>query len=250
MSPAFVPLPDTVVMVPARLASQRFPRKLLHKIEGRPLILWTAERLKSELPGWRVVYAVAEVELQAVLADQGFETVMTDPGLASGTDRLAAANEVVGARFIINVQADEPLVKGSEVALLARLVQGDFDLSTLATPFRTQEDFLNPNRVKVVCAEDGGACYFSRSPIPHSREGIPLGGGEALWHLGLYAYRAEALQRFSSLPPSRLEQIEKLEQLRALENGMRIAVGVVEAGGIGIDTPEDVARFIEAKGSH
>lgn len=242
------PPSDTVVMVPARLASQRFPQKLLHEIEGRPLILWTADRLRSELPGWRVVYAVADEELRSVLEAEGCETVMTDPALASGTDRLAAANKEVGARFVINVQADEPLVKGSEVRLLAELVRGDFDISTLATPFRSHEDFLNPNRVKVVCGNDGQAFYFSRSPIPHSRDGDELGGGEGLWHLGLYAYRAEALERFSSLPPSRLESLEKLEQLRALENGMRIAVGVVDGGGIGIDTLEDVERFKRAKG--
>ena len=237
---------DTVVMVPARLASQRFPRKLLHEIAGCPLILWTARRLKSELPRWRVVFAVAEDELREVLEGEGFEVVLTDPSLPSGADRLAAANAQIGASYIVNVQADEPLVKGSEVALLADLVKGEVDLATLATRFRSEEDFLNPNRVKVVCDDAGRALYFSRSPIPFSRDGNTLGGGEALWHLGLYAYRAEALERFSKLPSSRLEMIEKLEQLRALENGMRIAVGVVGEGGIGVDTPDDVERFLAA----
>lgn len=234
---------DTVVMVPARLASQRFPRKLLHEIGGRPLILWTADRLRLELPGWRVVYAVADDELRSVLEAEGCEIVMTDPSLASGTDRLAAANKKIGAGYVINVQADEPLVNGAEVRLLAELVHGAVDLSTLATPFRSEADFRNSNRVKVVCDHLGRALYFSRSPIPYSRDEAELGGGEALWHLGLYAYRAEALERFSRLSPTRLEKIEKLEQLRALENGMRIAVGVVEKGGIGIDTLEDVERF-------
>lgn len=245
--PPVVP-PGLAIIVPARLASQRFPRKLLHPIAGKPLVLWTAERLRHQLPGWPVHFAVAEAELAEVLDSAGFQTVLTDPGLQSGTDRLAEANRVIGAEFVVNVQADEPLVKAHEVALLADLVQGPADLATLATPFRTQEDFANPNRVKVVRDGAGNALYFSRSPIPHSRDGVAFGGGVALWHLGLYAYRAAALERFSNLPPARLEQIEKLEQLRALEHGLRIAVGVVESGGIGVDAPEDVPRFLAAAG--
>lgn len=239
---------DTAVLVPARLASQRFPGKLLFPIAGKPLILWTAERLRSELPGWPVFFAVADAELADVLESAGFSTVMTDPDLQSGTDRLAEANRQLKSPFVINVQADEPLVHGSEVALLAKLIRGEADIATLATPFHLDSDFRNPNRVKVVCDAAGRALYFSRSPIPHSRDGVALGGGVALWHLGLYAYRAESLERFAGLPPSRLEQIEKLEQLRALEDGMRIAVGEIASGGIGIDAPEDVDRFLAAVG--
>jgi 3-deoxy-manno-octulosonate cytidylyltransferase (CMP-KDO synthetase) len=238
----------TAILVPARLASQRFPRKLLHPIAGKPLILWTAERLRQALPGWPVHFAVAEEELAAVLREEGFSALLTDPDLPSGTDRLAAANRELGAEFVINVQADEPLVTAREVELLDGLIRGEADIATLATPFRHEEDFRNPNRVKVVRDLAGRALYFSRSPIPRSREAEALGGGVALWHLGLYAYRAEVLERFASLPPSPLEQIEKLEQLRALENGFRLAVGVVEEGGIGIDTPEDVPRFLAAAG--
>lgn len=241
------PPPDgTAIIVPARLNSHRFPRKLLHRVHGKPLVLWTAERLRSELPGWTVVFAVGEEELAEVIAEAGFRTVLTDPELPSGTDRLAAANAEVGADFVINVQADEPLVKASEVALLADLIRGEVEMATLATPFRDDADFRNPNRVKVVRNAQGIALYFSRSPIPYSRHGQPLGADCALWHLGLYAYRADFLKRFSALPPGRLEQIERLEQLRALENGWRIAVGVVEQGGIGIDVPEDVERFLDA----
>ncbi|MFP4283385.1 MAG: 3-deoxy-manno-octulosonate cytidylyltransferase [Opitutales bacterium] len=240
----FPPPPEAVVLVPARLASQRFPRKLLHPIRGKPLVLWTAERLAKELPGWPVVFAVGEEELATVLEGAGFRCVRTDPALPSGTDRLAAANTEIGARYVINVQADEPLVEGADVALLAELVRGEAEMATLATPFEREEDFRNSHRVKVVCAQDGRALYFSRSPIPYSRDGSALGGGRALLHLGLYAYRAEALARFAGLPPSPLEQIEKLEQLRALEDGFRIAVGTVARAGVGIDAPEDVPRFL------
>lgn len=233
----------TSIIVPARLASQRFPRKLLHPVAGKPIILWTAERIAREAPEFPLWFAVAEAELAEVLDAAGFRCVMTDPDLPSGTDRIAAANSEIGAERVINVQADEPLVRGEDLRLLDRLLDSGADLATVGVRFTSQADFLNPARVKVVRAVNGNALYFSRSPIPHRREGTDAGYAHALWHLGLYAYTAEFLGLFSRLKPSPLEQLEKLEQLRALENGYRIAVGEVESGGIGIDTPEDAEEF-------
>lgn len=236
---------DTAIVVPARLASQRFPRKLLHPIRGKPIILWTAGRIAAELPEYPLYFAVAETELAEVLQGAGFQIVMTDPDLPSGTDRLAAANRAIGAGRVLNVQADEPLVRGEDVRLMDRLLDGEVDLVTVATPFRSAEEFQSPSRVKVIRDTKGHALYFSRAPIPFDRESPENSHGQALWHLGLYGYSADFLAAFAGIPQGRLEQIEKLEQLRALENGYRIAVGVVEEGGIGIDTPEDAEIFAQ-----
>lgn len=237
---------ETAIIVPARLGSTRFPRKLLHRVRGKPVILWTAERLRTEVPELPLYFAVAEQELAEVLAAEGFQTVLTDPDLPSGTDRLAAANRVVRAGNIINVQADEPLVTGAHIRLLRTTLQQGNDLATLATPFLNTADLNNPNKVKVVCAANGRALYFSRAPIPWDRDGQGAGPAAALWHMGLYAYTAEFLATFSQLPQGTLEQIEKLEQLRALENGYTIGVGITAQSNIGIDTPEDITTFLNS----
>jgi 3-deoxy-manno-octulosonate cytidylyltransferase (CMP-KDO synthetase) len=167
----------------------------------------------------------------------------------SGTDRIAEANRTVRADRVINVQADEPLVTGRQIRTLAELIAGPVAMATLATPFRRIVDFYNPNQVKVVMRRDGRALYFSRSRLPFSRDlGLTI---DDAWvqshpcrrHLGLYAYQADLLERFASLPPGELEQIERLEQLRVLENGYDIAVGLTEEAGIGVDVPEDAVRF-------
>lgn len=242
---------ELAILVPARLASTRFPKKLLHPIRGKPLILWVAERLAAEARGIPVWFAVDAPELRKVLEAAGQRVVMTDPAHASGTDRLAEANRVVGARKVINVQGDEPLVTGEQVRQLAALLEVGFPMGTLATRFRRPEDFLNPNQVKVVWAHEVGALFFTRSPVPHPRD---LGGPGAVteaWlerhpchrHLGLYAYDAEFLEAFASWPPGRLEQVERLEQLRVLERGHRIGVAETPTPTIGVDTVEDVEAF-------
>lgn len=176
---------------------------------------------------------------------------MTRLDHASGTDRIAEANRTVRADLVINVQADEPLVSADQIRLLAALVAGPADMATLATQFTSAEDFRNPNQVKVVCDREGRARYFSRSPIPYPRD---LGGQpDDAWvaahpcfrHLGLYAYKAALLQDFAGLPLGKLEEIERLEQLRVLENGRSIAVGFTTDPTIGVDTPEDAAKFEE-----
>ena len=243
---------DVAIIVPCRLESTRFPRKLLHQIKRKPLVLWVAERIRSEAPGFPLFFAVDDPLLAEPLESAGFKTIMTSVRHQSGTDRIAEANAIVRAGRVVNVQADEPLVTGDQIRRLAELVAGPADMATMATPFARAVDFANPNQVKVVLRNDGRAMYFSRLPIPYARE--KAGRGDDAWvaanpcylHLGLYSYKAGLLERFASLPVGRLEQIEKLEQLRVLENGYEIAVGFTKDASIGVDTPEDAVRFESA----
>lgn len=240
--------PPTII-VPARLASTRFPRKLLHPVRGKPLILWTAERIRAEAPAFPLWFAVDDEALAACLEGAGFRVVRTRTDHSSGTDRLAEANGVIGASAVINVQGDEPLVSGRQIRALAEGLGDGAELATLANRFSEPADFHNPNQVKVVRDASGHALYFSRSPVPYPRDS----GGKAdaafleangcFRHLGLYAYRAAFLELFTQLPPGMLERVEKLEQLRALEHGYRIRVALTEEATVGIDTPEDVAAF-------
>lgn len=245
-------MPKTAIIVPCRLESSRFPRKLLHVIKGRPLLLWVAERIRREAPEYPLFFAVDDELLAKPLRDAGFEAISTGVGHQSGTDRIAEANRIVGAEQVINVQADEPLVTRAQILTLAGLIDGTADMATLGTPFTSAADFNNPNQVKVVFAPgDGRALYFSRSPIPYARDA----GGRAddVWvasnpcykHLGLYAYKAALIERFASLPQGRYEKIEKLEQLRVLENGFEILCGVTDDPTIGVDTPEDAVKFAQ-----
>lgn len=235
------------IIVPARLASSRFPRKLLHPVRGKPIILWTAERIRAVAPEFSLYFAVDDVELESCLRSAGFETIRTRTDHLSGTDRLAEANLSIGAPAVINVQGDEPLVSGEQIRALAQGLEGGVAMSTLAIPFERVDDFLSPNQVKVVCDRSGVALYFSRSPIPFSRDDAVserwLATHRCYRHLGLYAYDAEFLKQFSKLEPGSLETVEKLEQLRALEHGYRIHVGVTDQPTIGIDMLEDVAKF-------
>ncbi len=237
------------IIVPARLASTRFPRKLLYEVRGKPIILWTAERIRDVAPEFPLYFAVDDEALERCLREAGFETVRTRPDHPSGTDRLAEANARVGASAVINVQGDEPLVTGEQIRALADGLEGEAAMSTLAVPFTNPKDFANPNQVKVVRDRAGYALYFSRSPIPFARdmhgavESAWLAGNPCYRHLGLYAYKADFLRAFSSLEPGQLERVEKLEQLRAMEHGYRIRVGITDQSTVGIDTPEDVGEF-------
>jgi 3-deoxy-manno-octulosonate cytidylyltransferase (CMP-KDO synthetase) len=242
-------MPTTAIIVPCRLESTRFPRKLLHPIKGKPLLQWVAERLATQAPEFPLYFAVDHELLRDAVAAHGFNAIMTSPAHPSGTDRLAEANRTVRADRVINVQADEPLVTGAQIRELARLIGGAAPMATLATPFKRVVDFSNPNQVKVVFDRNGRALFFSRSRLPFSRElGLTIddawvAANPCYKHLGLYAYQAELLKKFPTLPPGRYEQIEKLEQLRVLENGYEIMVGVTEDQTIGVDTPEDARRF-------
>lgn len=243
-------MPQTAIIVPCRLESTRFPRKLLHKIKGRPLLRWVAERIAGEAPEFPLYFAVDHQLLGECVAGAGFRAIMTSAEHQSGTDRIAEANRTVKADFVINVQADEPLVSGGQIRALVRLLASGAPMATLGTPFKRAEDFANPNQVKVVIASaTKRALFFSRAAIPFARE---RGGAvDDAWvaanpcfkHLGLYGYRADLLEKFAQLPPGRLEQIEKLEQLRVLENGYEIACDTTEDPTIGVDTPEDAVKF-------
>jgi len=241
---------QTAIIVPCRLESTRFPRKLLHPIKGRPLLLWVAERIAGEAPEFPLYFAVDHELLRDCVTRAGFQVIMTNAAHQTGTDRLAEANRTVRAEHVINVQADEPLVTGAQIRMLARLLSGGAPMATLATPFRRAVDFANPNQVKVVLATAARrALFFSRSPVPFARDrgGVVddawVQANPCLKHLGLYGYHKDLLQKFATLPAGRLEQIEKLEQLRVLENGYEIACDVTEDPTIGVDTPEDAAKF-------
>lgn len=205
--------------------------------------------MREQAPDIPAFFAVDDERLRSVVEEAGFQAVMTRKDHQSGTDRLAEANAQIGADQVINVQADEPLVAAGQIAALRKFLEGGAEMATLATPFRTRKDFLDPNQVKVTMAENGDALYFSRAPMPYNRDGFSsfddawVQGAPCYRHLGLYAYQASFLDRFCSLPAGKLEQIEKLEQLRALENGVRIKVGLTDEPSIGIDTAEDAANF-------
>lgn len=243
-------MPEIAIFVPCRLESTRFPRKLLHNIKGKPLLLWTADRLHSQAPEIPVYFAVDHALLAECLLKGGYRAIMTRSDHASGTDRIAEANRTIGAKQVINVQADEPLVSRAQIDALAGLIGGTAPMATLATPFTTAADFQNPNQVKVVVAPaTRRALMFSRAPIPYVRD--RAGQVDDAWvrshpclrHLGLYAYKADLLENFAKLPAGRYEQIEKLEQLRVLENGYEIACDVTSDPTIGVDTPEDAQKF-------
>lgn len=240
---------NVAIIVPARIGSTRFPKKLLHKIKDKPVIVWTADRIKKEAPELPLYFAVDHESLGDVLRRDGYNVIMTDPAHTCGTDRIAEANRQIKARHVINIQADEPLVTGAQIRQLVELILQDTEMATLGTPVRYDKDYRNPNHVKLVCDEQGYAVYFSRAPIPYLRDThgafepglaaeIPV-----LIHLGLYGYTAAFLERFCKLPPGKLEQVEKLEMLRAIERGHRIKVGVTKEALIEIDTLEQAVEF-------
>lgn len=240
---------DCAIIVPARLGSQRFPRKLLQPVCGKPLILWTAENICRIAPDLPLYFAVAEEELQVVLERAGYACILTDPELPSGTDRLAVANRQAGYARVINVQADEPVLAPEHIGQLLEVLSSGVDMATLATPFSDLQDFRDSNKVKVVTSLAGRALYFSRAPIPFDRDSAGSLPGKAYWHLGLYGYSADVLERFQSWNPTYLEQTERLEQLRILENGGSIGVGITGTRTVGIDVPEDLERLEKVLGN-
>ncbi len=238
-------------VIPARLGSTRLPRKPLVPLLGTPLIAWVVDRVAEMRVLDRVVVATDSVEVVEVCAQRGATAVLTDPGHPSGTDRIAEVARMPGFEefeVLVNIQGDEPLIDPGHVAAAVDLiVAGGWQLGTCAVPLRSRDELRDPSRVKVVRAEAGRALYFSRAPIPLKRDGEPtpedFKGGAFLRHLGLYSYRREALMRWVDLPPSPLEQLERLEQLRPLEAGMDMGVAIVDEAEGGVDTPADVERM-------
>ena len=226
-----------VAVIPARLASTRLPRKVLRELNGQPLLAWVVEAAQRCPQVGRVVVAADSAEVSELCAIRGWECRMTSPELPSGSDRLFAVSHDIDADIYINIQADEPLLEPAHIeALLLPFANPAVPVTTLKVrcPAHSVND---PNVVKVVTAPDCRALYFSRATIPFNRDGQPA----TYWkHLGLYAYRKEALARFASLPPGQLEQVERLEQLRLLENGIDIYVNESPHDTIGVDTEEDL----------
>jgi 3-deoxy-manno-octulosonate cytidylyltransferase (CMP-KDO synthetase) len=231
-------------IVPARWASTRFPGKILHPVCGRPLLHWVLARARRARRLAEVIVATDDERIRAAAKTAGVEAVLTDPAHASGTDRVAEAARGRRADVVVNIQGDEPLLDPELVdALVDALADGRWDMATAACPLAEEATARRPSVVKVVCAADGTALYFSRALIPFFRDrapDAPFPPDIYLRHIGLYAYRGSFLKRFTATPPSRLEQIEKLEQLRALEMGSRILVRMAREAGVGVDTPEDV----------
>jgi len=244
--------PDFVVAIPARYAASRLPGKPLRLLGGEPMVLHVARRALAA--GAREVWiATDDDRIATALEGAGVRVAMTSPNHASGTDRLAECARIAGwsdDTIVVNLQGDEPFAPAAGIRAVAELMRaGDTEMATLAAPVNDVETLFDPNAVKLVCGDDGCALYFSRAPIPWPRDAFAQDrsrmpdGGPWLRHIGIYGYRAGFLQRFAALPPGRLERIESLEQLRVLEAGYRIAVGVTpEPFPPGVDTPEDLAR--------
>lgn len=234
----------SVVVIPARYESSRLPGKPLAKIGGVPMVLRTAERcMKSSAD--RVIVVTDDIRvLDACAAADGLECSMSDPAIPSGTDRVAKVAKFIEDDIVINVQGDEPFIDPELIdALIAELrADAGLNMVTACTPFEDGEDTDNPNAVKVVFGADGNALYFSRLPIPYDRDGS---GVQRYRHIGIYGFRKDFLLKFSSMEPGRLENTEKLEQLRAMEAGEKIRVVVTGYKPVSVDTAEDLIKAEE-----
>lgn len=234
------------VVIPARFGSTRFPAKILAAETGRPLVQHVVDQVRTCSRVREVI--VATDDQRIVEALRPFETrcVMTSPSHQSGTDRIAEVARGLSDDIVVNVQGDEPEIEPETVdQLIERLESSNEDMATAATPFPAGADPNDPNLVKVVTDSHGRALYFSRAPIPFPRDSTHVAPTAYHLHLGIYAYRRPFLLEFASWPPTRLEQTEKLEQLRALEHGRSIFVLNVNRAAHGIDTPQQYADFVE-----
>ena len=240
-----------MIVIPARLASTRLPRKLLLAETGKPLIQHTYEAARRATRPEGVLVAADCEEIAAAVRAFGGQVELTSPDCPSGTDRVAeVARRRPEFEVFVNVQGDEPEISAAAIDLAVELLEGSASavMSTLATPIRDKEKLNDPACVKVVFDATGRALYFSRSAIPHARtwnDGLLSSEPASFYqHIGLYAYRREFLLRLAELPRSPAEQLESLEQLRVLHHGQAILVGVIEEATIGIDTAEDYRMFV------
>jgi 3-deoxy-manno-octulosonate cytidylyltransferase (CMP-KDO synthetase) len=257
-----------VIVIPARYDSTRFPGKPLAPLRGKPMIQHVYENCRHSLLASDVMVATDSETIFEKVLSFGGKAVMTSPGHASGTDRVAEIARSTGCDIMVNVQGDEPLVRPEMIDDVINLLSDSrADIGTLVKKTTTPEEIMDPNVVKAVFCQEGFALYFSRAPIPFHRdvwrfygtgqgtEGTRFHGAYEVhasdaghhavsWfkHIGIYSYRRDVLLRISDEKPSRLEEIEKLEQLRALENGFRIKVKETEIETMGVDTPQDLER--------
>jgi len=229
-----------VAIIPARLGSTRLPRKILREIAGRPMLAWVCEAARASSLLANVIVATDSEEVMDVCRRNGWNARLTSAAHRSGTDRVYEVACLVPADVYVNVQGDEPLARPEHLeALLAPMKDPSVLVSTIKTP-AAAADIKNPNAVKVVTDSAGRALYFSRAAIPYDRD--HSGQPRYFKHLGFYAYRKTALDRFCSLPESSLEHSERLEQLRFLENGISIYVGETPYDTVGVDTEDDLRR--------
>ncbi len=231
-----------LVVIPARYDSSRFPGKALADLCGAPLVVRTAQRAAGMRTADRVVVATDDERIAAAVRDAGLEAEMTGRH-ETGTDRVGEVAARNPADIVVNLQGDEPLLDAGSADALVDALRADeaADLATLAHPFTDDDSWRDPNVVKVLVDPLGGAVYFSRAAVPGSFPGGEnVGHRLALRHVGVYAYRRGALERFLTLPPTPLERAEGLEQLRALENGLRIKEISIDEAPVGVDTPADL----------
>ena len=227
-------------VIPARLSSTRLSRKVLRPIAGRPMVEWVWRAAAGCGLMDPVVVATDSEEVAAVCRERGIPVAMTSPECPSGSDRVREVARQIDADIYVNIQGDEPTLTADFFPpLLGLFERPEVEVSTLAVKCPAEE-FANPNAVKVVTALDGRALYFSRATIPFDRDKTGFAGYRK--HLGIYAYRKAALERFATLPPSPLEKLERLEQLRLLENGMALYVADALRDTIGVDTEADLGR--------
>ncbi len=236
----------TFGIIPSRFGSSRFPGKPLANLAGKPLVAWVVEAVKKAKSLDEVLVATDDERIVAAVEQYGGKAVMTPSELPSGTDRIAcAAGDFADDDILVNIQGDEPLIDPNLIDELVAKLKNDpqWSMATAVTPIRSAADFAARTVVKVVLDRNDGALYFSRAPIPCDRDHEPnLASGLYVRHLGIYAYRGEFLRRYVAEKPCALEQTEKLEQLRALWMGARIAVVKTNDEGVGVDTPEDAER--------
>ena len=245
----------TLAVLPSRYAATRFPGKPLELIAGKPMIQWVWEAASRATGVDHVVVATDDTRIAKAVEGFKGHVILTDSALPSGTDRVAAALKALGEPFdiVLNIQGDEPAMHAETIAAVVKLMteHPDLPMGTAACPFLSLDEVFNPNAVKVVTDDLGRALYFSRSPIPYLRNSKVFESDFRPWaqpdqlknfkrHLGIYAYRPETLQAFTLLPPHPLEQIEMLEQLRALGAGITIGVAETPFLSLGVDTPEDI----------
>jgi 3-deoxy-manno-octulosonate cytidylyltransferase (CMP-KDO synthetase) len=231
-----------IAVIPARLASTRLARKMLREIHGRPLVVWVYQAVRASSALADVMVATDSEEILEACRKHSCNARMTSGKHRSGTERVHEISQSVGADVYLNVQGDEPMIRSAHIDALVGLMQDtSIPVGTLRTPAAT-EDITNPNAVKVVTDLNNRALYFSRSTIPYDRDASQP---RYFKHLGIYAYRKAALERFVTLPESSLERAERLEQLRFLETGIPIYAAETPYDSIGVDTEEDLARVLK-----
>jgi 3-deoxy-manno-octulosonate cytidylyltransferase (CMP-KDO synthetase) len=235
---------DAIVVIPARYDSVRFPGKPLASIAGRSMIARVYERAKKAERVARVIVATDDERILSAVKDFGGEAIMTRRDHSSGTDRIAEVAAHIPAAIYVNLQGDEPLIDPAAIDAIVGAMQEDesIQIATPSTTIKQTSEIMDPNVVKVVTDFDGNALYFSRAPIPWVRDRAASVAARHAKHMGLYAFRREALLDFATFPPGELERIEQLEQLRWLENGYRIRVVEMDYETVSVDVPADLAR--------